>query len=121
MGRGFIFVIFFICFVVFAIIKLAFTGAAAAFEAVFDPNAKDERITKLINDCMIKVSHVMHQKYTAQPGELKMAILQLTPAVQSMILEAGYKIEATVAAKIVCQAIVDGGHATAEEVQSALA
>lgn len=121
MGRAFIFVIFFACFVVFAIIKLAFTGVAAAFEAVFDPNAKDEKIKALINDCMIKVSHVMHQKYTKQPGELKMAILQLTPAVQSMILEAGYKAPATVAAGIVCQAIVGGGHATEEEVKSTLA
>lgn len=119
MGRAFIFVIFLIGFVIFAVIKMAVVGTKAAYEAVFDPNAKDERVRALVANCMLRVSHVMHEKYTGQPGELSMAILQLTPAVQSMILEQGYRVNADIAQAIVRNAIVEGGHATQEEVDRA--
>ncbi|MXS85918.1 hypothetical protein ABO04_08360 [Nitrosomonas sp. HPC101] len=119
MGRAGIFVIFLIGFVVFTLIKMIFVGTKAAYEAVFDPTAKDERVKALIADCMLRVSHIMHEKYTGQPGELSMAILQLTPAVQSMILEKGYQTNAAIARAIVCDAIVIGGHATREEVDRA--
>ena len=119
MGRAFIFVIFVIGFVVFAIAKLIFTGTKAAYDAVFDPSAKDERIKTLIAECMLRVSHSMHEKYTGQAGELSMAILQLTPAVQSMIMDKGYQVSSANARKIVCDAIVIGGHATREEVDRA--
>lgn len=119
MGRAFVFVIFIIGFVVFAILKMVFAGTKAAYETVFDPNAKDERVKALISHCMLHVSHIMHEKYTNQPGELSMAILQLTPAVQSMILERGYQANAAIARAIVCNAIVTGGHATQEEVDRA--
>lgn len=119
MAKGFILVIFIICFVIFAILKMIFAGGKAAYEAVFDPNAKDERIKSLISECMLRVSHAMHEKYKGQPGELSMAILQLTPVVQSMILEKGYQINAEIARSIVCEAIVTGGHATREEVSRA--
>lgn len=119
MGRAIIFVIFIIGFVIFAIAKLIFTGTKAAYDAVFDPSAKDEKIKKLIADCMLRVSHSMHEKYTGQTGELSMAILQLTPAVQSMIMDSGYQVSSSVARKIVCDAIVIGGHATKEEVDRA--
>lgn len=119
MGRAIIFVIFLIGFVIFALIKMVFVGTKAAYEAVFDPTAKDERVKALISDCMLRVSHVMHEKYTGQPGELSIAILQLTPAVQSMILEKGYQTNASIARAIVCDAIVIGGHATREEVDRA--
>ena len=119
MGRGIVLIIFIIGFVVFAIAKMAIVGTKAAYEAVFDPNAKDERIKSLVSDCMLRVSHIMHEKYTGQPGELSMAILQLTPAVQSMILEKGYQASADIARTIVCSAIIAGGHATREEVERA--
>ena len=119
MGRAIIFVIFLIGFVIFALIKMVFVGTKAAYEAVFDPTAKDERIKALVADCMIRVSHTMHEKYTGKPGELSMAIMQLTPAVQSMILEKGYQTNAAVARAIVCDAIVIGRHATREEVDRA--
>jgi hypothetical protein len=121
MGKAIGFLVFFAFFIVFAVIKTMMTGAKAAYEAVFDPNAKDARVEKLVHDCMLRVSHTMHEKYTRQPGELKMAILQLTLVVQSMILEAGYKVEAAVAANIVCKAIVIGGHASDAEIKMALA
>lgn len=94
-------------------------GTKAAYEAVFDPTAKDERIKALVADCMLRVSHTMHEKYTGQPGELSMAILQLTPVVQSFILERGYQTTAAIARVVVCEAIVAGGHATREEVDRA--
>lgn len=119
MGRAIVLVIFVIGFVVFALIKMVFVGTKAAYEAVFDPTAKDDRIKALISDCMLRVSHTMHEKYTGKPGELSMAILQLTPAVQSMILEKGYQTNAAIARVIVCDAIVIGGHATREEVERA--
>lgn len=119
MGRAIIFVIFLIGFVVFALIKMVFVGTKAAYEAVFDPTAKDERVKTLVADCMLRVSHIMHERYTGHPGELSMAILQLTPAVQSMILERGYQINAAIARAIVCDAIVIGGHATREEIDRA--
>lgn len=119
MGRAAIWVIFMIGFVIFLMIKFVIVGTKAAYEAVFDPNAKDERVKELISLCMLRVSHAMHEKYTKQPGELQMAILQLTPVVQSMILERGYRADASIARAIVCSAIVAGGHATQEEVERA--
>jgi len=119
MGRLLVFVIFLIGFLFFAFIKIAIVGTKAAYEAVFDPTAQDERVKSLITECMLRVSHIMHEKYTHQPGELSMAIQQLTPAVQSMILEKGYRADASIARTIVCDAIVMGGHATREEVESA--
>lgn len=116
MGRAIIFVVFLIGFVVFALLKMVLVGTKAAYEAVFDPNAKNERIRSLIDSCMLRVSHVMHETYTGKPGELSMAILQLTPAVQSMILEHGYQVNAEIAQAIVRNAIVAGGHATQEDV-----
>lgn len=119
MGRAIVFVVFFVGFIIFAVIKVAVVGTKAAYEAVFDPNAKDERVRRLVANCMLRVSHVMHEKYTGQPGELSVAILQLTPAVQSMILEQGYQVTADIAKSIVRGAIVAGGHATQEEVDRA--
>lgn len=119
MARLLIFIVFIIGFFVFALIKITFVGTKAAYEAVFDPTAKDERISALVADCMLRVSHIMHEKYTGQPGELSMAIMQLTPAVQSMILEKGYQVSPAIARTIVCDAIVNGGHATRSEVEHA--
>lgn len=119
MGRAFVFVIFLIGFVIFAIIKFVIVGTKAAYEAVFDPNAKDERAKAVIAQCMAAVHHVMHNNYTGKPGELSMAILQLTPAVQSLILDRGYQVNSAIARAIVCDAIVTGGHATREEVDRA--
>jgi hypothetical protein len=121
MGRLLWMVAFFVSFVIYAIVKSVATGATAAYEAVFDPNAKDQRIQELVGYCMLRVSHAMHEHHASEPGELKMAILQLTPVVQSLILEAGYKVNASIAERIVCQAIVVGRHATEEEIISALA
>lgn len=119
MGRAVIFIVFLIGFVLFALLKMIFSGTKAAYEAVFDPNAKDERIKALIEDCMLRVSHSMYQNYTGKSGELTLAILQLTPVVQSLILDRGYKANSDEARSIVCQAIVMGGHATQEEVNRA--
>lgn len=94
-------------------------GTKAAYEAVFDPTAKNARIEALVSECMLRVSHVMYEKYTRQPSELSTAIQQLTPAVQSMILEKGYNANAAIARAIVCDAIVAGNHATREEVDRA--
>lgn len=119
MGKAFVFVVFLICFVIFAIIKFVVVGTKAAYEAVFDPNAKDERARAVIAQCMAAVQHVMQNNYSGQPGELSMAILQLTPAVQSLILDRGYQVTSVIARAIVCDAIVTGGHATREEVDRA--
>lgn len=119
MGKGIVFVVFVIGFIIFAVIKFVIIGTKAAYEAVFDPNAKDERAKALIAECMMAVNHVMREKYTGQPGELSMAILQLTPAVQSMILNKGYQANSVIARTIVCDAIVVCGHATREEVDRA--
>ena len=119
MGRAIIFVVFVIGFIIFALIKFVLVGTKAAYEAVFDPTAKDDRVKTLVADCMLRVSHSMHELYTGKPGELSMAIMQLTPAVQSMILEKGYQVNAAIARSIVCEAIVVGGHATREEVARA--
>lgn len=119
MGKGFVFVIFIIGFIFFAIIKLVITGTKAAYEAVFDPDAKEEKVRELIASCMLVVHQIMTEKYTKQPGELSIAIMHLTPAIQSIILENGYQVDAEIARKIVCNAIVSGGHATQEEVDLA--
>ena len=52
----------------FAIIKLVITGTKAAYEAVFDPDAKDEKVRELIASCMLVVHQIMTEKYTKQPG-----------------------------------------------------
>jgi hypothetical protein len=119
MGKGIVFVVFLIGFVIFMLIKLVATGTKAAYEAVFDPGAKDEHIRSLIAECMLRVSHVMHEKYTGKEAELGLAIAQLTPAVQSMVMDKGYRITSTIARQIVCDAIVAGGHASREAVNRA--
>lgn len=116
MGRAAVLVVFVIGFVAFVVLKVVVVGTKAAYEAVFDPAAKSERVRGIVSECMLRVSHAMHEKYTGQPGELKMAILQLTPIVQSIILEKGYQANAVMARGIVCEAIVAGGHASREEV-----
>lgn len=114
--------IFFIgLFIVFLIVKYAFTGAKAAYEAVFDPQAKDDRIRTLIENCMLRVSNAMHEKYNGDESGLSLAILHLTPMVQSAIMEAGYNVPAAVARSIVCDAIVNGKHASRSQVNEALA
>lgn len=119
MGRAAVFVVFAIGFVVFLLIKLVATGTKAAYEAVFDPGAKDERIRSLISECMLRVSHVMHEKYTGNEAELGLAIAHLTPAVQSMVMDKGYRLDSKIAKQIVCDAIVAGGHASREAVNRA--
>lgn len=120
MGKAIGLIFFFVLFVVFSVIKSAAKGAKAAYEAVFDPNAKDERIKNLVGNCMLRVSHTMHEKYSGNPSELPLAIVHLTPVVQSMILEAGYNVPANVARSIVCDAIVFGKHATEDQVSNAV-
>jgi len=119
MGRAVIFIVFAIGFVIFMLIKLIATGTKAAYEAVFDPSAKDSRARAVISECMLRVSHVMHEKYKKNEIELSLAILQLTPAVQSMVMDKGYRIDSGMARQIVCDAIVAGGHATREAVDRA--
>ena len=119
MGKAIIFVVFAVGFVIFLLIKLVATGTKAAYEAVFDPGAKDERARAVISDCMLRVSHVMHENYKGNEAELGLAILQLTPAVQSLVMDKGYRIDSGIARQIVCDAIVAGGHATREAVSRA--
>jgi hypothetical protein len=119
MGRGVIFIVFLVGFVIFTILKMIFVGTKAAYEAVFDPSAKDERIRGIIADCIVRVNDVMRTQYEGGLGELSILILHLTPMVQSYILERGYQTTAAIARGIVCDAIVIGGHATHEEVACA--
>jgi hypothetical protein len=121
MGKGLVLLVFAVCFVAFVVLKLVFVGTKAAYEAVFDPGAKDQRVRELISHCMLRVSHAMHERYNGQPGQLRVAILELTPLVQSIILERGYKADAAMARAIVCSAIVAGGHASQSEIEDAQA
>lgn len=116
MGRAAVIIIFIIGFIVFAIAKAIFTGTKAAYNVIFDPNSKEEKIQAIVNDAMIRVDLAMHQKYKKQYGELQLLIAQLTLEVQSFVLEKGYNLPSNVAKQIVCEAIVIGGHATYEEI-----
>lgn len=120
MGKAFGYIVFLGFFVVFVIIKHFMRGAKAAYEAVFDPNAKDDRVRRLLETCIFKVSNLMNQRYSGNVNDLPSAILHLTPVVQSMILEAGYKAPAHIAQAIVCDGIVIGNHATRLQVNEAL-
>lgn len=122
MGRLFLLVIFLIGFAIFFVIKIVYVGAKAAYEvagSVFDPSSKDENVKEIIGNCMLRVSHIMHEKYSGRTDELSMMILKLTPLVQSLILDKGYQVNSAIAQTIVCGAIVTFGHATQEEVDIA--
>ncbi|MDM0116214.1 hypothetical protein QTI66_29030 [Variovorax sp. J22R133] len=119
MGKALIGVVFIIGFVVFLVAKTVILGTKAAYEAVFDPTAKDDQTKALISDCMLRVSHKMHESYTGKAGELTQAILHLTPMVQSFFFDKGFKVDSAIARRLVCEAIVAGGHASHEEVARA--
>ena len=119
MGKALLAVVFLVGFVIFFLAKTVMVGTKAAYEAVFDPSAKDERTKALVSDCMLRVSHKMHETYTGKTGELTLAILQMTPMVQSFFFDKGYKLDSTIARGLVCEAIVVGGHASREEVARA--
>jgi len=116
MGRAIIGVVFVIAFVIFALIRFVIVGTKAAYEAVFDPNAKGEREQAIIGECMMAVNHAMRD---ISKSKLSLAILKLTSIVQAMILKKGYRVDSVIARSIVCDAIVIYGHATREEVNRA--
>ena len=119
MGRGVVFVVFLIGFVVFALIKYVFIGTKAAFEVVFDPNTNDHKVKLIAAKCADLVELSMKRNYKGDPKELSIAIHMLTPYVQSLILDHGYQVDSAVARRIVCSAIVAGGYATRAEVDCA--
>jgi len=51
MGKAIVLVFFVGAFIVFAIIKAAFFGAKEAYNAVFNPNANDEKVKQVIAQC----------------------------------------------------------------------
>ena len=121
MGRLFVGLVFLIGFVIFTVIKLAAKGTVAAYQAVFDPQAKDARTRELVELSMHRVNHAMHQSYRGRTEELSGAIEAMTPIVQSTMVEKGVAISRYQARALVCEAIVNGGHATQGEVLRAMA
>jgi hypothetical protein len=118
MGKLIVLIVFLIAFAVFAVFKLMIVGTKAAYKAVFDPGS-DKSASEAVAVSMMLVSQFMNEKFQGRPGELSFAILQLTPMVQSIILGRGHQIDADTARSIVCRAIVQGGHATEQEIADA--
>jgi hypothetical protein len=119
MGKAVVFIIFAICFVIFILFKYVFVGAKAAYEAVFDPNAKDDRIQRILGNCYTRVVAAMSQRYNGNPDNLRLLIAELVPTIQSYIFDEGYKVPSSVAKAVVCQAIVTANIASEDQVRRA--
>lgn len=117
MGKGIVFIVFAIGFIVFLILKVIFVGAKVAYDSVFDPNSRNEKILLLIDDCKLKVSHEMYAHKEILGGA---RLLRLMNMVQDMIFQRGYgKVEPDILYGIVCQAMLEGKHATENEIKLA--
>ena len=121
MGKALIAVVFLGFFVIFLIVKFVLSGAKAAYEAVFDPNAKDDRARRILENCFVRIAHTMSARYDGNPANLRLLIAEMVPKLQAYIFDEGYKVPSQIAQNLVCRAIVVGRYATEEEVASAVA
>lgn len=117
MGRGILAVIFIAGFIVYVLFKVIFAGAKAAYDSVFDPNSKNEKIIMLIQDCKLRVSHSMYQEKEIFNGA---RLLRLMNLVQETIFEKGFgKIDPETLHSIACMGVLEGKHATEMEIKKA--
>jgi hypothetical protein len=121
MGRAIAIFFFIVCFLVFVAIKAAATGAKAAYEAVFDPGAKEERIRAILRNCYERVTRAIRQRHDGRTETLRILIAEQVPAVQAYIFDQGYKVPADMARRLVCTAIVDANLASEDQVRHAAA
>jgi len=115
MVKGILLLFFIAAFIVFALIKAAVLGTKEAYKAVFNPNSNDDNVRLIISLCHSEVFKLMRQSYTGNISDLPSITIQLTPVVQSILLENGYQVPREIALTIVRNAIVEGGFATIHE------
>ena len=117
MGRLFILVIFIIFFIIFSIAKLFIVGTKTAYKTVFTPEDEEfEREKRVFNNCVNKIIEIMQKNYEGKLEEISYFVPKFVPIIQKFFLDNGYKITAELAKDIACEAIVQGGFATREQV-----
>ena len=119
MGKAIVLVFFVLAFIVFAIIKAVFFGVKEAYKAVFDPNSGEKEIIKVLGLCSFAIDDIMEKHYDGNLNNLSGLIFQLTPMVQSTILEHGYQTTREMAEHIVKSSIILSGYATEDEIERA--
>lgn len=115
MGRFFILIIFVIFFIIFSIAKLAKDGTKAAYKAVFTPE-DEEREKRVVKNCIKKIIEFMQKNYNGNPEEISYFLSKFVSIVQKYFSDNGYNITPEIAKDIACEAIVQGGFATREQV-----
>lgn len=117
MGRFFILIIFVIFFIIFSIAKLAKDGTKAAYKAVFTPEDEErEKEQRVVKNCIKKIIEFMQKNYNGNTEEIPYFLSKFVPIVQKYFSDNGYNIAPEIAKDIACEAIVQGGFATREQV-----
>lgn len=112
MGRAIGLVVFVILFIIFAIVKASIQGGKAAYNAVFNPNAKDEAVMKLLSMIFVTVQEYMRRNYSGNTADLSSAVMKCTHDAQKLIEANGYNAPISITETIVKEAIATGGFAT---------
>jgi heme/copper-type cytochrome/quinol oxidase subunit 2 len=115
MGRAIGLVAFVLLFIVFFVIKAALQGGKAAYNAVFNPNAKDEAVMRVIGMIVVTVQEYMRQNYSGSKSELPYMLTKCTNEAQKLIEANGFSAPISITESIVKKAIIDGGFASAHE------
>ena len=107
MGRIAGFIIFLAFFVVFALIKFVFTGARAAYQAVFNPNNLDENAKLFLGRVWVKTDLELKTAYMEDGRSIQGIVSDLIPQIQSLGREFGYEIDRNLSKNLILRAIED--------------
>jgi hypothetical protein len=121
MGKAIAILVFLVLLAGFAIIRSVAVGAKAAYEAVFDPGANDQRVRKIIENCFYRVNHYASTRLNNDRSNLAVVIAELTPMTQSFIMDEGYRVSSDAARNLVCKAMIAGGFASEAQLNAEFA
>jgi len=90
MGKAIGLLFFFVCFIIFAIVKSAATGVKAAYHAVFNPNQLTPEQEVLLVTIITIIAENLNKSYTPIRRNLTETLLITIPQVQDFLAAKGY-------------------------------
>ena len=115
MARALAFVVFALLFIVFLVIKAVLQGGKAAYNAVFNPDARDEAVLRVLHMIYITVQGYMQSNYSGKTSDLRRAFFDCTNQAQKIIESNGFSAPIYVTERIVKSAIIQGGFVSADD------
>lgn len=113
-------IVFFLGFLVFGILKAIGSATKSAYNAVFNPNASDEKVKGVLAQVYFQIAVSLRENPIHTREDLRLTIPILTELAQETISQAGYPCTKEVAFRVVVAALENQGHATAAEIRDAV-